>query len=299
MNKSNILLYHGVTKEKNSVGIENCSGKHMDADVFEQQMKYISENKNVMTLRELVRLIEADEPCPPDCVAVTFDDSFKNIRTVALPILKKYNVPATFFITTAMVGNNRLFWVDRLEHTINRTDKKLLCLEGKYYTLRTSTDKIDTLTKVKRMLKSERPSKRNTVLKAIEDQLGVFPYHDVVNYENLTWDDVSELDDFPQYEVGGHTVNHEILSYLSTEQMTYEICHCLKILSERVGRDVNLFSYPEGQREHYNDEVISILKENGVRICPSAVEGENYDNDDSFHLKRNMVGFVGREFPFE
>ena len=271
MNKSNILLYHGVTKEKNSIGIENCSGKHMDADVFEQQMKYISENKNVLTLRELVRLIEDDKPCPPDCVAVTFDDSFKN---------------------------NRLFWVDRLEHTINRTDKKLLCLEGKYYTLRSNEGKIDTLTKVKRMLKSERPSKRNIVLKAIEDQLGVFPYHDVVNYENLTWDDVSELDDFPQYEVGGHTVNHEILAYLTTEQMTYEICHCLKILSERVGRDVNLFSYPEGQKEHYNDEVISILKENGVRICPSAVEGENYDNENSFHLKRNMVGFVGREFPF-
>lgn len=299
MNKSNILLYHGVTRKKNSIGIENYSGKHMSADTFEQQIKYISEHKRVLTLRELNRFIQSDEPCPPDCVAVTFDDSFKNIKTVALPILKKYHVPATFFITTGMVSNDRLFWVDRLEHTINRTDKTFLSLDDNYFTLRSLSDKISTLISIKSKMKSESPFRRNELLSNIENQLGVFPYHDVVNYENLTWDDVRELDNFPIYEVGGHTVNHEILAYLSEDEASYEISHCLETLSNEVGRNLTLFSYPEGQEEHYNDQVISLLKKNGVEICPSAIEGENYDKNDSFHLRRNMVGFVGREFPFE
>ena len=36
-------------------------------------------------------------------VAVTFDDTFKNIHDVALPILKKYNIPATFFVCSGLI----------------------------------------------------------------------------------------------------------------------------------------------------------------------------------------------------
>ena len=79
MDKSHILLYHGVTNF-NSVGIENISGKHMEAMEFDKQMKWLSENKNVVTLKEVNNT--------PDSVAITFDDAFKNVHDVALPILK-------------------------------------------------------------------------------------------------------------------------------------------------------------------------------------------------------------------
>ena len=65
MDKSHILLYHGVTNF-NSVGIENISGKHMEAMEFDKQMKWLSENKNVATLKEINNT--------PDSVAITFDD---------------------------------------------------------------------------------------------------------------------------------------------------------------------------------------------------------------------------------
>ena len=57
------------------------------------------------------------------------------------------------------------------------------------------------------------------------------------------------------------------------------------------------YSYPEGQSDHYNDDVINILRDNGVKCCPSAVHGINSEEDDLFHLKRIMVGFGEIEFP--
>ena len=84
MDNSNILLYHGVTNVS-SMGIENISGKHMESTEFEKQMKWLKENKNVVTLREVNNT--------PDSVAITFDDSFKNVCDVALPVLKKYDLP--------------------------------------------------------------------------------------------------------------------------------------------------------------------------------------------------------------
>ena len=110
MDKSYILLYHGVTNS-DSIGIENSSGKHIKAEEFESQMKWLSENKKVVSLKEVNKV--------KGSVAITFDDAFKNVHDVALPILKKYDLPSTFFITTGFVENKRLFWVDKVEHMIN------------------------------------------------------------------------------------------------------------------------------------------------------------------------------------
>lgn len=299
MNKANILLYHGVTDNKYPFGIENWSGKHIYVDVFEEQMKYISENKKVCTLRELSSMLQSEDPCPPDCVAVTFDDSFKNVRTVALPVLKKYNIPATFFVTTGMVDNDRLFWVDRLEHMINHHKHDFFYFRGTCYSTSYLPHRQEVLCKLKKQMKDLPPKERYEMLDELEGILGWKDASEVKNYKTLSWDEVADLDDPPMYEVGGHTVNHEILSYLTPEEAKYEIKSCLDVLEDKLGRKVSLFSYPEGQENHYNDTVISLLKDEGIAVCPSAIEGDNCDGEDPFHLKRNMVGFVGGRFPFE
>ncbi len=73
-----ILLYHGVTSQK-CQGIRNFSGKHIAQDEFDRQIRYISKDCNPVSLRELVRLLRQDQPLPEKTVAITFDDSFKNV----------------------------------------------------------------------------------------------------------------------------------------------------------------------------------------------------------------------------
>ncbi len=293
MDKSYIVLYHGVT-DRDSVGIENVSGKHMKSVEFENQMKWLSENKNVVTLREI--------NTTPDSVAITFDDAFKNVRDIALPILKKYDLPATFFITTGFVETDRMFWVDEVEHMINYSKSTIIELNLSAKTLfpvLTKEGKLNSMNSIKAFLKKAEPKVRDRVIEDMRLQTGWEEEKLVENYKTLSWDDVRDLDDMPKYEVGGHSENHEILSYLDDGELEYEIKHCLKTLSKQLGRKVSSFSYPEGQKEHYNEKVISVLKENGVDICPSAIDGIVDGRDDNFNLKRLMVGFWDRKFPFK
>lgn len=299
-----ILLYHGVSAVR-SKGIENFSGKHIAADVFEQQMKLLATRARPVSLRDLAREVASGQPIQPGTVAVTFDDSFLNVREVALPILQRHGVPATFFVSTGFVGSNRRFWVDRLEHAIGTTARPSLDVDLRgagvhHYPLTTDAERIKAVVEIKRTMKGLPPPGRDALLSEIEAAAGPLKApNDVPNYATLTWDDVRALDAPPHYEVGGHTVNHEILAYLSDDALEFEIGECLRTLTSQLGRRIDLFSYPEGQAAHFNDRVIGKLRSHGVTVCPTAITGLNPRGVDAFHLRRLMVGFMGEPFPNE
>ena len=293
MDKSYILLYHGVTNS-DSMGIENSSGKHVKKEEFESQMKWLSKNKKVVPLKQINKV--------EGSVTITFDDAFKNVHDVALPILKKYDLPATFFITTGFVESEKVFWVDRVEHMINYPKNSFVELSmhaKRFFSISNNEDKLHTMNVVKSILKKLDPNARDKMIKDLESQIGWDKDRLPENYKTLSWDDVKDLHKLPKYEVGGHTVNHEILSYLDDKELDYEIGECIKTLSKKLGSEIDSFSYPEGQEMHYNDKVISVLKKYGIKICPSAIDGVVDETDDNFNLKRVMVGFWGRKFPFE
>lgn len=291
---SQILLYHGVTKNK-SFGIENYSKKHISHKNFEKQMKFLSKNNYVVPLKEIKN--------KKNSIAITFDDTFKNVCDVALPILKKYNLPATFFISTGFVGKKRNFWVDKLEKYVNFTTikKSKLVFKSKKFLINTENNKnkIKTTNLLKKFLKTQKPKIRDALLKKLKKILNPKKIIFAKNYKTLNWNDVKKLHSPPFYEVGGHTVNHEILSYLDNKAMKYEIKECLKQLRTRIDNKIDLFSYPEGQKKHYNKKVIQYLKKNKVSMCPSAIYGIVSKKDDNFNLKRKMVGFNDLPFPIK
>ena len=83
------------------------------AELFEQQLRYLKENGYVgVTPDELDRFLRYELPLPKKAVVITIDDGFKAAKTFAAPLLKKYGVPATFFIYTDFIGagKNALTW---------------------------------------------------------------------------------------------------------------------------------------------------------------------------------------------
>ena len=49
------------------------------------------------------------------------------------------------------------------------------------------------------------------------------------------------------------------------------------------------YSYPEGMHNSFNNRVIKVLKNNGIKICPTAIEGYNTSVSDLFNLRRVIV----------
>jgi len=294
------LLYHGVTRIK-SRGIENFSQKHLPVEAFFDQMKYISKNCQVLSMDQVVEILNNSLAFPSKSVVVTFDDSFENIYTNAAPILEDLNIPTVFYITTGYIDSEDMFWVDKIEDCINRTKVRKIelpyCKET--FLLDTNKNKVNSLIKIKDFCKIISTKIKSEIVEALIERSKINPeVKSSKNYRKLTWSQLKELGENPQFIIGGHSHTHSILSQISLQELDFEIGHCIDLLRQNLNREIKHFSYPEGQEDHYNEEVIKRLKDRGIICAPTAIPGLNPKGSDPFHLKRIMVNFMGIPFPY-
>ena len=101
-----IITYH-----KFCLG-ESTDDYTINIDHFKLQMEFLKENDyRVISVSQLLECIE-NNFFPEKPVVITIDDGFRSVYTLAFPVLKEYNFPATLFLYTDFVGNgsNQLSW---------------------------------------------------------------------------------------------------------------------------------------------------------------------------------------------
>ena len=286
--KSPILMYHGVTNESFPVWTQ------VQEDRFEKQMKYIREQKNPVSLQTIVDSIKNRTDLPPYSVAVTFDDGFKNNYTTAYPILKKYNIPATIFVTTSFIDNSGLYegyiWTDYIMTLLLETKSEQISVKNNILPLKTEQDKINAKVKICSHLKQIPNKEKFEYIQSLKKEHGVDRLkekHDI--FSGMNWDDVLEMDSDNLITFGAHTLNHEILSQLTDEQIYDEIIGGKEILSQKLGKPIKLFAYPNGQPSDYNVSAIKLAADNFLAAL-STIEGLSGQDDDLYQLKRIPIG---------
>ncbi len=100
--EASILLFHKVN---------DLNGDSMSTSIhlFEKVIRKIKHNYRPVSLQELIKKIKWKQNIDRGTVVITFDDGYKDNLINAVPILEKYRIPATFFITSGYVGTNKLF----------------------------------------------------------------------------------------------------------------------------------------------------------------------------------------------
>lgn len=94
-----ILLYHSVAA--------NPEFPTVRPEEFERQMAYLQKhNFNVIKLADLGSLLESKRKIQPKTVVLTFDDGYRDNYETAWPILKRYGLAATFFVSSAYLGKD-------------------------------------------------------------------------------------------------------------------------------------------------------------------------------------------------
>jgi peptidoglycan/xylan/chitin deacetylase (PgdA/CDA1 family) len=74
---------------------------------FERQMQAIARTGLAISLSQMEEFLSGEAAPPPDAVLVTVDDGFRSLRTVALPVLEHYAIPAVAFITPGKIAERR------------------------------------------------------------------------------------------------------------------------------------------------------------------------------------------------
>lgn len=75
---------------------------------FREQMQQLKDGGyNVVTLDDLLYALAQGRALPPQPVILTFDDGYRDNYENAFPVLKEFGYPATFFIITDFVTEER------------------------------------------------------------------------------------------------------------------------------------------------------------------------------------------------
>lgn len=85
-------------------GDDRYPSTNISTNDFEQHLRYLTENNfQVLTLGDAIQYLSSGEPVKKTAV-ITIDDGYKSFYERGLPLLKKYDLPATLFINTSTVG---------------------------------------------------------------------------------------------------------------------------------------------------------------------------------------------------
>jgi peptidoglycan/xylan/chitin deacetylase (PgdA/CDA1 family) len=84
---------------------------------FAQQLDWLARNDyHVIRLAQLQAFLEGKQALPKRSVVITFDDGYESVYRHALPVLRKYNFPATLFVYNDFIGaGDALSWAQLQE----------------------------------------------------------------------------------------------------------------------------------------------------------------------------------------
>ncbi len=277
-NKLLVLFYHQVLKEADPILYDEP-----DAEIFDWQMEVISKHFNVLPLAEAYGLMTRGQ-LPRRAICVTFDDGYANNFDVAYPILKKWNIPATFFIAVGFLDGGRM-WNDTVIESIRRAEPGYLDF-GKFglsgYEISDESQRLDVIRKILGELKYLPARERMHKVESIAEYIG----KDLPDHLMMRSEQVIELRKGGM-DIGAHTVNHPILARLSQEEAEDEVISGRNYLKELLDEQITSFAYPNGvPGKDYTELHVDIVRRAGFRFAVSTAWGCATDRVDGYQLPR-------------
>ena len=290
-----ILMFHRVVPPKDMIYSPNRS-MMVSVENFDFILNYIKSRMNPVKLSDVIRYNNQQHDLPTDSVALTFDDGYLDNYTHAFPLLQKYNIPATIFLTTSYISNPRnYFWWDNLEiyfTGINKvhSDIKMAC-NSVVKNIINKIEKADSPDKVRfikvlmNSLKQLNERERSCFIERISERIS----NEHKSVLMLNWDQVKEMVSGQIVEYGSHSENHIYMDKSDPEVIEKEIQQSKYIIERETKEPCVLFAYPNGNKTEKEEH---LLKKYGFKIAVTTNYGHNSVNDNLMNLKRIDAGYL-------
>lgn len=279
-----VLLYHRVANLQ-----ADPEGLAVSPQHFRQQLAYIRQHFRILRFDEDWRQLQ--EPA----VALTFDDGYADNLLEALPLLEKFDIPATFFINTEQLFSGQLFWWHRLEALLlgkgpyparfNLEDSRY----GRSWDTSSPELRQGLYARLGMRLRRLEADRRDDWLKQFEAWAGPNTQPPDQQHRALTPSEVTQLAASPQATIGAHTVTHTALSALSPDRQREEILSSKAALEELLGKRVTTFSYPYGRKCEFNRTSRALCREAGFLRAAANFPGQVHRWTDPMQIPRHLV----------
>jgi peptidoglycan/xylan/chitin deacetylase (PgdA/CDA1 family) len=280
-----ILMYHRFSNSSERIN-------HLtDKDTFEWQVSAIKKRWKVLPLSSFADAIIGGKRLKR-CAVITIDDGYRDFYENALPILKKNQIPATFFVTVNFVDRKIWLWHDIIKYMLQNSKTKIseLVLNGFHSTLNLQGEDVlqETWQRLSDYCVDHTDDKKWALIDKLSSATGVsLPDQPTREYDAATWDHIKEMAEVG-IEIGSHTMNHPILSQIDTRDILLEISESKRRIEERLEQPIQSFCYPNGRKKDITSEVVDAVKSAGYKCAVLGPQRDfgSYANIDHFRIPR-------------
>lgn len=289
-----VVVFHGVTREAPG-SLYNHDGKHLYLPIFEHLMGFLAERFTPVPLASIVDWLEGRADVPQYAVAITFDDGYRNVLTNAAPVLRRFGMPATVYVVTDFVFENRMLWPDRLIAALGLSPRKSIALQwpgGKLeLELEDTEGRITADRKIRALCKSLPDAERVQLLDRVVRDLGV-EEADVasawIDHQPLRREDLAALPEWG-IEAGSHTMSHSILSRCAPDRVEAELQQSKRLIESAAGRTCEAFSYPNGGPGDFNRMTREKVMQAGYRSAVTTIKRRLGARVDRYEIPRYIL----------
>ena len=273
------LIFHRVLP-----GPDPLFPREMDRERFDRTMRAVVRAFRVLSLADAVRHLRQGS-LPARSLVITFDDGYADNEQIALPILQRHGLSASFFIATGFLDGGRM-WNDTVIECFRRCDVPHVDLGAwglGVLPLATPLQRRQAIDRLLPKIKYLDLAAREDALARLQAALGrpVLPDDLMMSHAQVRRLHAAGMG------VGGHTVRHPILTALTDAEAHHELAQGKAELEAIIDAPVLHLAYPNGGPDlDYDMRHVAMAQALGFEAAVSTATGVARAGDDLFQLPR-------------
>jgi peptidoglycan/xylan/chitin deacetylase (PgdA/CDA1 family) len=253
---SQILIYHGICQTDHT----RFNPIFLKLNIFEQHLKFYKKYFNVISLDDFYQGRFSQDKFN---VCLTFDDGYANNHKYVLPLLTKYKLPATFFITAIRDAGYDILWNDFLGIVSKYGPASLVYKNEQFY--KGQFNKYVSMENGITLVEILRSGGFDVKAEMMELLYPLVPFRESKPADKDFWlqmtrEQIRELNACPFAGIGSHGYYHNDLSRISATDAKNELILSKQYLENITGKPVNSFAFPYGS---YTRDVVAAAKDAG------------------------------------
>lgn len=237
-----------------------------------EQCEHIRRYYQPVSLKQIATSYQTGTPLPPNALAITIDDGYRDFVTAGEPVFHAFDIPTTVFVVSDFLDGKQWMWSDAVAYALAHTKNAAVTVDRTAFC---------------EWLKDVPVVERQQAVDALLRELAVdLPARPVGEHAPMTWDDARRLAG-RGVEFGAHTRTHPILSQVGDrERLRDEILAPKARIEGELGAPALHFCYPNGRRQDFTDEAVEMLRDGGYQTAVTTERGINFAGAAPLLLRR-------------
>ena len=253
-----ILFWHGVDNRID----DNIEAEIFDLRVFEEQIKYLNKYFEVISIEEFEKRFLTNSFSNREIV-LTFDDGYANNLYVVEPILDRYNLPFTVFISTEHISTGQFFPTSVNRIIVRGGGLKSISIPSQniYFNLETEKDINNALNSISNLLKTLHLKQVRGITNDLINNVSIDKWMKLQkkfkSVRPMNWDEVVELSNKKNVTIGSHCMWHICChSNHPEKEVKQQIELSKKEIEGKLNKECKYFAYPNGDFTDFSNEIV-------------------------------------------